>query len=109
MRVSDLTKHVGKTVGLDLISGNRVTAKIEAVSPDGYATIKQPFIYIPQPNGKIMPVPYSAPLYEEVKTLDVSADHIIAVLDCPQAMIDAYAQMTGGLSTVAKPKLVIPT
>jgi len=110
MKRIELEKFVGKVVALDMVNRERPVCRITELTDDGYAVCKDPVIYLPMPtpNGmQVQGISYAGPLFE-VKKLRVAFEHIIAVLDVPPQMEQAYIRHASGLVTEAKPKIIVP-
>ncbi len=110
MRREDLQAYVGKIVGLDLINRERPISVLLEITDDGYAVLKNPYIYIPVPVGtgmQVQALSYAAPLFE-VKTIRVALEHIMMRLDLQPQMEQAYIRQTSGIITDTKPSFIIP-
>jgi hypothetical protein len=110
MKREELEKFVGKVVCLDLVNHERPVGRLVEITEDGHAVIKNPFAYVPVQVGTTMQVQaisYAAPLFD-VKKISVSLDHIIARLDVPTQMEQAYVRETSGVITETKPSIIVP-
>jgi hypothetical protein len=106
----ELTQYVGKIVCCDIVNRERPVCRITEVADDGYVVLKDPVIYIPVPTAagmQVQGIAYAGPLFE-VKTLRVQCEHIVAVLDVPPQMEQAYIRHVSGLMTETKPKIIMP-
>jgi hypothetical protein len=109
MKRSDLEPLIGKVVCLDMINRERPVCRVVEVT-DVDVLVKNPMIFIPVPAGEsyqVQGISYAAPLFE-VKTLRVGYDHIVALLDVPSQMEQAYVRNTSGIVTDTTPKIIVP-
>jgi hypothetical protein len=109
MRRAELEKYVGKIICFDMVNRERPLARLIELTDD-YAIIKDPVIYVPVPTNsgmQVQAISYAGPLFE-VKNLHVGYEHIVAILDAPAQMEQAYIRHTSGLMTEAKPKIIVP-
>ena len=110
MKRSELEPYVGKVVALDMLNRERPVCRILELTDDGYAVCKDPVIYLPVPTGagmQVQGISYAGPLFE-VKKLRVAFEHIVAILDVPTQMEQAYIRHSSGLVTETKPKIIVP-
>jgi hypothetical protein len=110
MKRSELEGYVGKVVALDMLNRERPVCRITEITDDGYVVIKDPVIYVPVPTAagmQVQGIAYAGPLFE-VKKLRVAFEHIVAILDVPAQMEQAYIRHASGLVTEAKPKIIVP-
>lgn len=110
MKRSELEPFVGKVVGLDMVNRERPVCRISELTDDGYAVIKDPVAYVPVATAagmQVQGISYAGPMFE-VKKLRVAFEHIVAILDVPAQMEQAYVRHTSGLVTEAKPKFIVP-
>jgi hypothetical protein len=110
MKRAELEPLVGKVVALDLVSRERPVCRITKITDDGYIVIKDPVVYVPVPTAsgmQVQGISYAGPLFE-VKVLRVAFEHIVAILDVPEQMEQAYIRHSSGLVTETKPKIIVP-
>ncbi len=110
MKRNELEEHVGKVVCLDMLNRERPVCRINELTDDGYVVIKDPVIYIPVPTAggmQVQGISYAGPLFD-VKKLRVAFEHIVAVLEVPPQMEQAYIRHASGLVTDTKPKFIVP-
>lgn len=110
MKRSELEGYVGKIVGMDIVNRERPVCRISELTDDGYAVIKDPVIYVPVATAagmQVQGISYAGPLFD-VKKLRIAFEHIVAILDVPAQMEQAYIRHVSGLVTETKPKFIVP-
>lgn len=109
MKREKLEDFVGKVVCLDLTNRERPVGRITELNDYG-VVLKNPYVYVPVPVGNGMQVQaltYAAPLFP-VKELEIGYEHIVARLDMPAQMEQAYIRDTSGVITETKPSILVP-
>ncbi len=110
MERKDLESRVGKIVCVDMVNRERPVCRLIELTLDGYAVFKDPLVFVPVAVGQnfqVQALSYASPLFE-VKKLKVALDHIIALIDVPAQMEQAYTRHTSGLVTDTTPKIIVP-
>lgn len=103
MRASELSKHVGQIVALDLVNAERPVGKIVTVDETNQTvTVSKPLVLMPQPDRSgsvnVMALPYGFPLYQSGETVVIDLAHIVMLLPLPEQLKSFYMQRTSGLA-----------
>lgn len=114
MRRADLEKRIGQIVILDLVSGQQIVTKVEAVEVDGYAITSAPWLLFaadfrpadprkpthPEHNPlgwHIGHAKYGMPVFSVADGMPVALDHIICAHDCPEGLEAVYLKEKTGI------------
>lgn len=108
MRASDLKKHEGEVIVLDLINGVKLTTKLEKVTDDGFAVLGKliEFHVIQQLKDRSKPPTpenvenvvtntfYGFPLFEIGEGNVIDSNHILLVIPTNDEMQKVYLSVT---------------
>lgn len=108
MRASDLKKHEGEVIVLDLINGVKLTTKLEKVTDDGFAVLGKliEFHVIQQLKDRSKPPTpenvenvvtntfYGFPLFEVGEGNVIDSNHILLVIPTNDEMQKVYLSVT---------------
>lgn len=108
MRASDLKKHEGEVIVLDLINGVKLTTKLEKVTDDGFAVLGKliEFHVIQQLKDRSKPPTpenvenvvtntfYGFPLFEIGEGNVIDSNHILLVIPTNDEMEKVYLSVT---------------
>ena len=108
MRASDLKKHEGEVIVLDLINGVKLTTKLEKVADDGFAVLGKliEFHVIQQLKDRSKPPTpenvenvvtntfYGFPLFEVGEGNVIDSNHILLVIPTNDEMQKVYLSVT---------------
>ena len=113
MRYSELVKHVGHVVVIEMVNGVKLTTKLESVEKDPddgqwYANTGSLLVFMIQivgqnPDTKALEVrlqdiiPYGIPEMQPKKKNSIELGHIVMAAPAQKGFADQYSQMTGSL------------
>lgn len=114
MRKSELEKHIGDAVILDLVSGLQFVTEIKSIDLDGYVITSAPWLMFQadlrpkNPNQQAHPQhnpiswhvghgKYGAPVFELADDKPIHMDHIVCLHDCPKGLTDVYTKEQTGI------------
>lgn len=103
MLINKLGHSVGDIIGLKLVNGDEVIARL-AEKTDTHYVLDKPCVVVGGPKGiGLIQAMFSL---DPEKTIQVKLDHVMMTCDAVTQMRDHYIQVTTGIQTVTKGPII---
>lgn len=97
---------IGDTLGLKLVNGDEVIAKLVEETNDTYLVTK-PLAIVPSQNGVALMSSMFAMAQSKNVTVSIRKDHIMMAVEADERLADAYLESTTGIQTVKKSGIIV--